>query len=106
MAFNLSEATRYIRFVNEVYPLTLIENGNERWRKLQQAREQYPALNELIKKYIHQPSDKVFDLLIKDAGIEPGLISLIDPKREIRRKIEAIITTIQTLYKEREKQDA
>jgi len=106
MAINLSEATKYIRFINEVYPLTQIENGNERWRKLQEARAQYPMLDELIKKYIKQSPEEVFDALVADSGIEPNLIYLIDPKREIRRKVETIIATIQTLYKEREKQDA
>lgn len=106
MAVNLSEATKYIRLINEVYPLTLIENGNERWRKLQEARAAYPALNQLIEDYIEEPPDTVFDYLCEDAGIDKNLIRLIDPKREIRKKVEAIIATIQTLYKEREKQDA
>lgn len=105
MAINLSEATKYIRFINEVYPLTQIENGNERWRKLQEARAQHPMLDELIKKYIKQSPEKVFDSLCDDAGIDKNLIRLIDPKREIRKKVEAIISTVQTLYKEREKQD-
>ena len=105
MAFNLSEATKYVRFINEVYPLTLIENGNERWRKLQQARATYPALNKWIKDYLHDSPEKVFDKLIVEAGIEPELIYLIDPKRQIRQKVEAIIASIQTLYKEREKEN-
>jgi hypothetical protein len=106
MSVNLSEATKYIRLINEAYPLTQIENGNERWRKLQEARETYPALNELIEDYIEHKPEEVFDFLCDDAGIDKNLIAIIDPKRQIRKKVEAIITTIQTLYKEREKADA
>lgn len=102
---NLSEATKYIRFINEVYPLTQIENGNERWRKLQEARAQYPLLDELIEDYIENDPKEVFDFLCEDAGIDKNLVRLIDPKREIRKKVETIISAIQTLYKEREKQD-
>lgn len=106
MSVNLSEATKYVRLINDVYPLTQIENGDERWRRLQEARETYPALDDLIENYIEEPPDMVFDYLIEDAGINKNLIALIDPKRQIRKKVEAIITAIQTLYKEREKQDA
>lgn len=106
MPINLSEATKYIRLINEVYPLTQIENGNERWRALQKARADYPALDEWIEDYIEHKPKEVFDFICEDAGIDKNLITLIDPKRQIRRKVEAIITTIQTLYKEREKQDA
>lgn len=105
MAIDLSEFMNSVRAINEIYLLTLIENGDERWRKLQEARALYPEINKIIEDYIETDPKTVVGFLIQIAGIDQKLVALIDPKQQLQQKIEAIVSTIQQLYKEREKQN-
>ena len=103
---NLSQVSKMIRTIDKLHQLTKLENGDARWQALQQARKDYPELDDLIADYIEDPPSEVFGYLCEDFDLDPKFLPLIDPKGELRQKVEKIITTIQTLYKERERKDA
>jgi len=105
LAINLSEVTAIIRQVDKLYQLSQLADPNKRWEALQEALKTNPRLNKLIEKNLKKKPPEVFDSLLAEYDIDPNFLGLIDRKGELRAKVETIIATIQTLYKERKNAD-
>lgn len=103
---SLSEIAKWIRFIDAAYPVCQNGDGNARWEMLQTAKTEFPALDNTVQEYIYQSPSKVLEIILAKTGIDESILFLIDSKGQIRKKAELIIQTIQTLYKERKKQDA
>lgn len=106
MPINLSEVTAIIRQVDKLYQLSQLADPNKRWEALQEALKTNPRLNKLIETNLTKKPSEVFDSLLTEYEIDLNFIGLIDRKGELRAKVETIIATIQTLYKERKEADA
>lgn len=99
---NIRELGPTIREIERLHKLTQPENGNARWDALQDAMKTNPKLRSLVKNNLNRPAGEVFNSLMAEYGIEPAMLGLIDSQGVLRGKVETIITTIQTLYKERQ----
>lgn len=110
MPINLSEVTAIIRQVDKLYQLSQLTDPNKRWDALQEALKTNPRLNKLIEENLKKKPGEVFDSLLTEYNVDSNALDLARSlgllnKNQLRQKVETIIATIQTLYKERKKAD-
>lgn len=101
MAVNSAEVLQLFFHVNRLQRLLAPENGNERWEYLQKWLQENPAYRKQVNHCLKLSSKDAVEYLSDEFNLDRDLINLFDPKRVMFGKIENVIETIQTLYKER-----
>lgn len=104
MAVNSAEVLQLFFQVNRLQKLLAPENGNERWDYLQQWLQENPTYRKQVNYCLTLSPQDAVDYLSDEFSLDRDLINLFDPKRVMLGKIENVIETIQTLYKERREQ--
>lgn len=105
MSVNSSEVLQLFFQVNRLQRLLAPENGDERWNYLQQWLQENPAYRKQVNRCLKLSPKEAVDYLSDEFSLDRDLINLFDPQRVMLGKIENVIETIQTLYKERKEQE-
>lgn len=101
MPVNSAEVLQLFFQVNRLQRLLAPENGDERWLYLQGWLKDNPKYQKQINHCLKLKPKEAVEYLAEEFEMDRNLIALFDPKGVMLGKIESLIETIQTLYKER-----
>lgn len=105
MAVNSAEILQLFFQINKLSRLLQPENGEARWEYLQKWLKDNPAYSKQVNHCLKLSPKEAVDYLSDEFELDRDLINLFDPQRTQLAKIERLIETIQTLYKERKEQE-
>jgi len=105
MPVNSAEVLQLFLQVNKLQRLLAPENGDARWEYLQKWLRDNPKYEKQINHCLKLKPKEAVDYLADEFELDKNLISLFDPKGTMLGKIESLIETIQTLYKERKEME-
>ncbi|MDE2019811.1 MAG: hypothetical protein KGJ13_05715 [Patescibacteria group bacterium] len=102
MSINSSEILQLFLQVNQLSKLLEADNGDERWKAFQDWQANNPKYKKQIDHCVKIKPSEAVDYLAEEFEIDLNVVALFDPKGAMLNKIERLIETIQTLYKERQ----
>ncbi len=105
MAVSSAEVLQLFFQINRLSRLLQPENGDARWDYLQKWLEENPRYRKQVNHCLKLSPKDAVDYLTDEFDLDLNLIALFDPERKQLGKIERLIETIQTLYKERKEQE-
>jgi hypothetical protein len=105
MPVNSAEVLQLFFQINRLSRLLEPHNGDARWEYLQKWLEENPKYSKQVNHCMRLSPKDAVEYLTAEFNLDLDLITLFDPERKQLAKVEKLIETIQTLYKERKEQE-